>query len=361
MYTFIIKPTNKCNLRCRYCFIDEDIKSSSMVMSLDTAKLAINQIAVFLSEKSASECEILWHGGEPLIWCMENYDAIFRYMVESFPKVKWRNTMQTNLTLLDEQYIQLFKRYNVYLSTSMDGSEEIHDRTRLLANGKGSYSLLVDKLRLATKNRVNLGIIVVLNAKNIQYIIDIYNFFKKHNQGFKINPLVYTGEAFKNDELHITPKEYADAMVDLFDYWINDSDAVPISNFVEYASNLVTNCVSSCAFTENCQNVFTVIEPNGDVMACDRLCGEEKYVFGNISQQNLSVMYEKKRLMFSTRANMLKDSDCKCCDFWKICYGGCPTESIAGLGNLNRKTIYCDAYKVIFKHILHTLNNQVDL
>ena len=96
MYTFLIKPTNNCNLRCKYCFISNAIKSSSEMMTIDIAKHAIKQIAEFIGSKNETTCKILWHGGEPLLWSVSNYESILSHINEVYPHIQWDYSIQRN-------------------------------------------------------------------------------------------------------------------------------------------------------------------------------------------------------------------------------------------------------------------------
>lgn len=359
MYTFLIKPTNNCNLRCKYCFINNNIKSLSNIMTIELAKIIIDQIAKFilLPHNANRVCNILWHGGEPLIWDASYYREVLSYMHDTYPGVTWKNAMQTNLTLLTDEHIQVFSEFSVRVSTSMDGYSSLHDANRIFANGNKTHSIIVEKLHKLAEKNMRSGLIVVLNRTNIDKVIEIYDYYKKYNQGFRVNPLIDTGEALINYSLSISPESYAEAMKRFFDYWINDDDAVPVHNFIEWTSALVTGVTSSCSFTENCQNQFTVIEPNGDISVCDRLCGSAEYVYGNIMKDDLYEVFLKKQKVFEKRSNILRMHDCKDCKYWNICYGGCPTESSGGLENINMKFKYCDSYKEIYQYIENYINN----
>lgn len=326
------------------------------MMTIDLAKITIDKIANLLSESNENTCKITWHGGEPLLWGRNNYEKILSYMFETYPHINWINAMQTNLTLLSDDFLEVFQKYGVQFSTSMDGYEELHNQTRVTITGEGSYKMIADKLSYIKSKGMDIGLIVVLNSKNIDYLIDIYKFFKEHNQEFIVNPLYIEGEVKHNNDLSITSEQYADAVIKLFDYWIKDYDAVNIGTFTEWASSLKTMSPSVCTYCENCQNVFTVIEPNGNILACDRLCGNENYVFGNVIKDSLNEVYNRKRELFAKRTEILKNTECADCRYWNICYGGCPSDSIINKNNINTKFSYCEALKKIYNHIENTLS-----
>lgn len=359
MFTFLIKPTNACNLRCKYCFIQDTLKASSKIMSVDLAKKTIDKIAEFIIEHHQIECKIIWHGGEPLLWKASNYDAVLSYMYDAYPEISWENAMQSNLTLLTDEHLRVIKKFDIDLSTSMDGYEQLHDQTRLTSDGCGSHSLVLEKIRTLRGEGINFGLILVLTSRNIDKIIDIYRYYKNLNQGFLINPLLAEGEAKTNEDLSITPEQYSEAMIKLFDYWVKDKDAVSVSNFVEWTSSIATGMTSICSFCRNCQTIFSVIEPNGDIAPCDRFCGHKEFIFGNIQTDYLTDVYERKYRVFAKRADILKDSECQDCRFWNVCNGGCPSESIGGMGDINHKTTYCHAIKSIYTHIENFITNHL--
>lgn len=350
MHTFLIKPTNRCNLRCKYCFIDSDIKSSSNLMSIELAKLIIDKVASFVYSKGFKSCKILWHGGEPLYWSANNYEEVLAYMFNQYPYINWRNSIQTNLTRLSNKHLDTFRKYDMKLSTSLDGYKDINDSVRVCANGKGSFDFVVEKLHNLSLNKIRSGMIVILSSVNFEKIIEIYNFFRSHNQSFRINPLINAGDALK-DKLSITPMQYANAMTNLFDYWITDKKAVPVANFIDWISTLVTRKTSSCTFVDNCQESFTVFEPNGDISVCDRLCGVSEFIIGNIIKDSLPHIIQKKKHIFIHRATKLLASSCRDCDYWDICYGGCPAEAYFQYHNVNYKFGNCMALKYIYNHI----------
>lgn len=356
MYTFLLKPTNNCNLRCKYCFIDGDYKSSSPKMDMQIAEMAFNKISTIVKSKNHRSCNILWHGGEPMLWGLTNYLNLFKTIESRHSDIKFQHSIQTNLLLLDEQWLDFFIRNSFHVSTSLDGTKRFHDLNRKYINGKGSFEDVLIKIKLANKRGLHIGVIVVVNSENVNHLIEIYEFFKKEGIGFKLNPILMSGDAVNNEKLSISAESYAKAMNELFDTWIQDEHTIPITNFIEISSNIITHFTSVCVFSENCQRSFTTIEPNGDITPCDRLCGNSSYVFGNIMTDDLFTCIESKMALFENRYLLLQKNDCFDCSFFNICRGGCPADAIQH-GDLNRKSPYCAANRLIFEHIHNYLVN----
>ena len=128
--TFIIKPTYSCNLRCKYCYLSNETKRQSKLFDLEFAKRIIDQMKQMLQVKPRRKITIIWHGGEPMLWGINNYRAIFAYMRQEFAGYEVQNSMQTNLSLVNDEWIDLFLQYNVRVGFSLDGTADIHSQQR---------------------------------------------------------------------------------------------------------------------------------------------------------------------------------------------------------------------------------------
>ena len=105
--TIIIKPTYSCNLRCKYCYLSNETKQQSRLFNLEFAKRIIDQIKQVLQQTPRRKLTIIWHGGEPMLWGIENYRAIFAYMQQELGDYEVQNSMQTNLSLVNDEWIDL--------------------------------------------------------------------------------------------------------------------------------------------------------------------------------------------------------------------------------------------------------------
>ena len=360
MTTFILKPTHKCNLRCKYCYETHNSKNNRDSFSTDLIDVIIDKIYTHSVKQNAKRIKLIWHGGEALLWGIKNFEYAFHYCSQKFIDINVRHNIQTNLTLLNEDYINLFKRYNVHIGFSMDGSPVINDRTRVFANGKGTSNILEEKIQLCKKHGLKTGAIVVASRYNIDDIGEIYKYMNQLGVNFKVNPIFKCGEAGDSfNEIGITPKEYADAMIQLFDIWTQDqSTNLNLAMFSEIAGNLGSGKANLCCFTKNCQEGFTCISPNGDIYPCGRFCESVDFNFGNISTIDIDQVLEKKKIFFETeRYEKIKNNDCNDCRFLQICNGGCMHDAFISTCGIFGKTNLCGAYKQIFEHIEQYLKN----
>lgn len=359
--TIIIKPSYACNLRCKYCYLSNDTKAEMMAFDIDFAKQIILNIKQVLSAQQKKKLNIIWHGGEPLLWGIDKYREIFQFSAVELSEFEVKHSLQTNLTLINQDYIDLFKQYNVHIGFSLDGDKIINDSQRVFANGSGTHDIIMKKLELCREHGLSLGCIVVGSKKHIGYIPELYNFLSKNNLNFKFNPIFAAGEAVNNnDEYSITSKEYATMAIKLFDLWFYDKEhRITESNFVEIASNLVTKRTNGCMFGKNCQDNFIAITPTGDVMPCGRFCDNslKQYSYGNLKTESLEQILSKvKKSDIYKRFSHIENSSCSKCEFFTICHGGCLHDGFLKSGDFQSKTFLCAAYKKIFSHISKRLN-----
>lgn len=359
--TVIIKPTYSCNFRCKYCYLSNSTKSDGQVMDISLAKEFVRQMYDYAKEMHQRKVIFIWHGGEPLLWGINNYAEILDYMNDVFCDIYFKNSIQTNLSLITKKYIDLFKEHNIHIGFSLDGDKEINDTQRVYPDGRGTFDDIMTKVKLCRENGVSVGCIVVGSRKHIGRIKELYDFLSENELNFKFNPLFNSGEAKANqDEYGITPSEYADMAIELFDLWYNDSQNKLVeSNFAEIASNIITKKTSHCMFGINCQENFFAVSPSGDIMQCGRFCDDEykKYSYGNIKQKTLKeILEDRKKHESFRRASYIAEGSCSVCEFYSICHGGCLHEGFIKSGDFKHKTFLCSAYKKVFEHIKRTLN-----
>ena len=353
----IIKPTYSCNFRCKYCYLGNETKVQSKMFDLAFVRNAIEQIREYvINNKSKKKVTFIWHGGEPLLWGVENFRRVFEFMEDGLSGIDYTNSIQTNLSLLTEEYVDLFLKYNVHVGFSIDGFKELNDSQRVFADGSGTYDVIMEKLTMARNKGLSVGCIIVGTKNSIGRVKDLYQFVCENKLNFKFNPLFISGEAQKNDdELGITPNEYADMSIELFDLWYNDPDGrITESNFVEIASNILTGHTSGCLFGKNCQDNFFAIAPTGDIFPCGRFCDEStsEFSYGNLHKESLTdILTRARKSDCYNRYKYIEESNCRQCEYFHICHGGCLHDGYLRSGDFKSKTFLCSAYKKIFKHI----------
>lgn len=350
----ILKPTLNCNLRCRYCYLRDSSKIGK-AFDADFAKSILRQVKENFSKDR--KIKILWHGGEPLLWGIDNFKEILTYIDKEFCDKEYKISIQTNLTLINDDFIKLFKKHHVNVSLSLDGPKDIHDSQRQTANGQGTFDAVLKKIKLCQSAGLKLGCITVGTQRHIGRIAELYELMSKLGIDFKFNPIFKGGEAQNHiDELGITPAEYASMVMELFDLWFYDSRSkISNSMFSDIASSIISKkrC-THCFLSRNCQDNVIAVAPSGDVVPCGRFCDEEliKYSYGNLHSEPLGTIRARIKTMAThKRSEYIANSDCHNCRYYGICFGGCMYDGYLESGDFTSKTFLCSAYKRIFKHI----------
>lgn len=145
----ILQVTQNCNLRCKYCIYSGGYTNrahNNKKMTWEMAKRSIDYLLTH--SKESTHLALGFYGGEPLL----EYELVKRcitYIEEKGEGKKLYFNITTNATLLTDEMIQFFEKHSLYLTISLDGPEEIHDRDRRFnCSGKGSYKVVMEKVKL---------------------------------------------------------------------------------------------------------------------------------------------------------------------------------------------------------------------
>lgn len=327
------------------------------MMSYELAEKIITQIIQLCQKKKHKNLTLIWHGGEPLLWGVNNFKRIFYFINQHCNGLKIKQRIQTNLSLINDEYIRLFKEYNVRIGFSLDGPKSINDTQRKLINGKGTFDVIMKKVEDCRLAGLNIGCILVGSRNFMGKIPEVYDFLCANNLNFKFNPLFCAGEAVNaGTSIAISPEEYAEMAIELFDLWFDDkSHALKETTFIDIASYFVskTKRSRSCIFAPNCQDSFMAISPTGEVFPCGRFCETDtRYSYGNISTESVdTILRNIQKSEIYARNKCIDESSCSKCKYFQLCHGGCLHDGFLKNGDFKSKTFLCTAYKQIFNHI----------
>ncbi len=349
---------NNCNLSCKYCYGSCNYKDINYLKQ----KNIIKTIKLFKDYHKLKEIVyiIYFHGGEPLLWGINNFKKAFNNILSLLDREQVQFRIQTNGILLNKKYLDLFKKYNVHVSTSIDGFKEINDKLRVYPKDISIYDDLIFSISLLKKYTSHSGAILVVTKLHLNKEKELYKFIKEVGISIQFNPLLKLGRANNYSKLLVTSKEYTKFIKNMFDIWFKDSNPISISNFNTIVSSIIYNKpIKYCNYGQGCVNnlYFITIDYNGDISICNRTSDMDKEYFnyGNINNiDKLEDIFKSSCYkMLSKRANDLKQ-DCKICKLHrlKLCngYGGCPCESFAS-DNLFKLPDTCRINKVVVLYI----------
>lgn len=350
-FQLLIKPAGAdCNLRCEYCFY---LRAGALypeekrhIMSDEVLETVVRG----LMGQRFPETVFAWQGGEPTLAGLD----FFRRAVELQQKhgvsgQSVGNGLQTNGVLIDDDWCRFLHQYRFLVGLSIDGPEEVHNRHRVNAAGRGAWDKAMAAARRMEAHDVPFNVLCVVNAHNVHLGADLCRWFA--SQGFhylQFIPCCEPGSPF-----NVPPAAFGEFLVDTFDYWSREAvGKVSIRDFDAMLAARVDGSSPLCIYGGRC-NQYVVVEHNGDVYPCDFFVYPD-WKLGNVMDAPLESFLELDlHKAFAYQKD--KVPACGGCEYRKYCHGGCQKDRLAA-GTLNDPTPFCESYKRFFAHALPRLN-----
>jgi len=353
------KPVGSiCNLGCSYCYYLKKEhfypKSEPFTMPDD---LLEEYIVQHIDASPGPVATFSWHGGEPTVLGLDYFRKIVALQRKHQPPgCRLVNGIQTNGTLLDEDWCRFLAAEGFAVGLSLDGPQELHDRYRVTKGQEPTHAQAMRGYELLRHHRVYCDILCVVHAENVRYPSRVYRFFKEIEAqylGFLplVEPQADTQAGVSNRS--VPAEAFGDFLTAIFDEWMStDIGRVKVQIFEEVAGTALGQEHTLCIFRETCGDV-PVIEHNGDFFSCDHFVDGEHHL-GNIRETPLVGLIESptQRAFGQAKQDTLPRY-CRACEVRAMCNGGCPKDRIlqtpdgeAGLNYL------CVGYKRFFTHCL---------
>lgn len=351
----LIKPSGPdCNLGCTYCFYLEKAalynQQPKHRMDDETLEVLIRQVM----EQSGPEVSFGWQGGEPTLMGLDFYKRVIELQRKYGDGKVVGNGLQTNGTLLNEEWADFLKEYNWLVGLSMDGPEFIHDHYRRTAGGNPTWKTVSDNAKMLLDKGVATNVLSCLTDYSADHIEEIYHYHK--DMGFDFMQFIHIVETDKKNprlaaSFSLSPEKYGEVLCKLWDLWIADfKDGMPTTSVRHFESvfhSYVGMPSPECTMMKEC-GVYTVIEHNGDVYACDFFV-EPKWKLGNIKQSKIiNMLNSKKQCQFGCMKSKLPRK-CRSCSYLKHCFGGCTKDRVKDPKD-NGMPRFCTSYKMFFAH-----------
>jgi len=345
-----------CNLDCHYCYYlkkehlypkDESFRMSDEILE--------EYIVQHIDASPETVIRFSWHGGEPTLLGLDYFRKIVALQRKHQPpNRRIINGIQTNGTLLDEDWCRFFAAEGFAVGISLDGPREMHDRYRVTKDQKPTYDQVMRGYRLLQKHRVYTDVLCVVNAYNVQFPLQVYRFFKQINAKY-INflPLVEPQPDAKGgvSRNSVPAEAWGTFLCRIFDEWRDhDIGKVKVHIFEEATRIAFNQEHSQCIFRPTCGNI-PVVEHNGDFYSCDHFVDVE-HRLGNIKETPLVELLESpaQRAFGNAKLETLPHY-CRKCEVRAMCNGECPKNRLLktpdGESGLN---YLCEGYKRFFTH-----------
>ena len=351
----MIKPYSSfCNLKCQYCYYlskKELYPNSNGKMSDETLETFTKQ---YIEAQKVPEVTFSWQGGEPTLMDIEFYERAIQYQkIYNKKGIRIQNTLQTNGTILTEEWARFFKKHNFLIGISIDGPSDLHDAYRVDSKGNPTFDQVKSGLANLKKYEVEFNILTCVHATNEKYPLDVYKYLKNDLEAAFIQfiPVVERDEDGSVSDFSVTGKQYGFFLQTVFDEWVkHDVGRIYIQIFEVALAAWLNLPINLCIFAPTCGNALAM-EHNGDIYACDHFVTSD-YFRGNLFAQSLrDIVYSTAQKEFGLNKSRLPH-DCRQCEVRFVCNGGCPKNRFIPTEKGNFGLNYlCEGYKTFFTYI----------
>ena len=366
----MLKPAGAhCNLACKYCYyLEKNNLYQNSHRHLMSDEMLEQFTREYIEAQTMPQVLFTWHGGEPLMRSIDFYKKALALQKKYAHGKQIDNVIQTNGTLLTDEWCEFFAKNHWLVGISIDGPQEYHDHYRVTPAGKPSWEKVMQGISLLKKHRVEWNAMAVVNAYNAEHPLEFYHFFRDNGcQYLQFTPIVErltehedgrTLASLADDreiplaDASVTPAQWGNFLCTIFDDWVrHDVGKMFVEIFDCTLANWMGVLPGICAYSKECGHAG-VMEHNGDVYSCDHFVFPE-YKLGNIRNQSLiDMLYGEKQQAFSRLKHTSLPRQCKECDMEFACHGECPKNRFEkdkyGEPGLN---YLCQGYYQYYSHV----------
>ena len=376
-FELLIKPAGSaCNLDCSYCFYLEKKELLSWQSSLRMPDSVLEQlIRQFIDARTGPELTFAWQGGEPLLMGLPFFRRAIELQNQYANGRRIRNTLQTNGTLINDDWGAFLAEQRFLVGLSVDGPPELHNLCRTDRLGRPTHAAVMRGVEILKKHGVEFNTLTALNRFNTGDPLKTYQFLKECGSKYwQFIPVVERHSPENDGSMKhllaappgnreqllsaevtawsVDPIQYGEFLTAIFDRWVREDVGNIFVQIFDVALGSWLRVDSSlCLFAETCGR-GPVIEHNGDVFACDHYV-YAPYRLGNIAETPLSQLAQNPmQAEFGSHKSTSLPGHCLKCDVRFACHGECPKNRFQqtpdGQPGLN---YLCPAYKKFFHHI----------
>lgn len=287
----------------------------------------------------------IWHGGEPLLAGIPFFESVIRFQEEFKAKEqRVENHLQTNGTLLNDEWATFFKKHNFRIGISLDGAEQSHDRYRRDVSGEGTFHSVVNGINTLRRHGLYPGIIQTVSKLNVQDIRKDLEFLYTDLQmkGWAINVC----DANYSDIPSLGNQDVLSIHRECIQFWQDKQDPdLSIREIDNLIAGLMGRRPPNCSFNGMCGSYFC-LDNDGTIYPCDRLSYHSDLAWGSLKEKTLkAILMSSKARHFCKQAHLLP-ADCTRCEWKNACNNGC-----TAMRDDNGKYSFCDSRKTAFSEL----------
>jgi len=378
-FSTMVKPAGSmCNLDCHYCYYLDKSEQYGNSQPVMTEALLEEYIKQYIEANEVSHVSFLWHGGEPLLLGIDFYKKALIYQKKYAQGKEIDNSLQTNGSLITDEWAYFFSENEFLIGISIDGPEDIHNSFRVNKAGKTSFMSVMNGLNILKRHNTAFNTLSVVNKMSEGRGLEVYQFLKSTGSHYMQflpaveniierdgkRPLIVSpgtsGAVYA--PWSVSPLAYGEFMFDIFKYWVrNDVGDYFVQLFDSTLAQYCNVAPGLCSMNDTCGEAL-VVEHNGDVYPCDHYVYPE-FKLGNILETPLLDLYKsQKRFDFGLNKKCSLPAECKLCEYLQVCRGECPKHrfEMSKFDDGNRNTL-CEGFKYFFKYSMPYMEHMRDL
>ena len=359
--SFLIKPASgSCNMRCRYCFYEDELKNrtddSMVFMTQATAELLVREAfsGADCSRKSSGQIphiSFAFQGGEPtlagLLFFRSFVEMVQHYNIHNYPV---QYSIQTNGLALNKEWADFFREHHFLVGVSIDGDQSLHESLRPDAAGLPTWDRITRNLALLQSRQVDVNLLCVVTRQCARHPEKYYRALKQLGVSFLqfipcLDPLNLPRGSMPYS---LSPQLYGNFLCGLFDEWYRDWQSghyTSIRLFDDYI-HLAMGCApGTCATSGHCGAYF-VVEGDGSLYPCDFYCLNE-WKIGRLGEASFAELADSEIETRFLKEGNQHPQECSSCRFYSLCFGGCKRDWYTDAAG-NPHNYFCPSFLQFF-------------
>lgn len=362
--TVMLKPVSGlCNLRCQYCFYADEVANRETACYGMMSEATLEEIVKRSLAHAEISCTFIYQGGEPTLAGLRFFQKAIEFENKwNVSQVTIHHSIQTNGMLLDHQWAGFLKEHNFLVGLSIDGNRRVHDTNRLDADGNGTFSRVLETLKMLKEYSVDFNVLTVVTRQFVPNTKQIYQFFSQIGVEYQqyipcLDPL---GQESGGQSYSLNEELYLKFLKDLFDCWyleVQQGKIRYVRYFIGLMNLLSGNPPGACEMNGVCSRQY-VVEADGSVYPCDFYM-LDRWKLGNLTTDSFEMLENRRDELGFIETSRQYPQACHNCKWAFFCRGGCRRDRLEGPDGQLDINRYCGAFQSFFEYAMPRLNTLV--
>jgi len=350
----VVKLTNACNFACTYCSVGDSAEIKTL--DLITFKKMIDDLPELLEELGDKNVSFIWHGGEPLLLSPNFYCEAMDYTLEKLKSYTVSFKMQTNGYLINSEWVNLFKKYQIDPGISLDGYQELHDKNRTTKTGQTTFATIMQNIQSLRDAGLSVSVLMVLNNHEPVDADKLFDFITQNSLSCKIHCVYPSGRAENREDISAVYQSYIELMKTLYQKIMESDIEISIDPLTDMVQAVLSGqSMNECSYAGTCGKDFMCLFEDGGVSFCGRHANDFGLSYGNIHDKSILELYNSENAeKIRSRQVILKKTPCASCDDYNLCHGGCAFEAALVNGDINTAYPQCKGWRELI-HFVKTM------